>query len=216
MIARSKEVFIMKNLGMRLEKAIERCGIEKQELARRVGVSKEYISHMTGGKRKITEDFAIKAAPILGVSPEFLLGKTNRPYLSDSDIDFRMQQYVLLPFQEFLDSMIIDITPVLQIGNEIIRYDGKHWLAWSCQLNNDDVKQHILDNSDKTIKYGVTISADDGLTSTYMSYEEFMDWQKTLINQFENLVRQKFPTFTSALPTDFVDDDIYKTIKHSN
>src|SRR5690554_6240436 len=62
-----------KRFGERLRLARTRAGISQQEIARRIGVSKQLVSHWETARSEITVFDAVKVASIVGVGIEWLL-----------------------------------------------------------------------------------------------------------------------------------------------
>ena len=56
-----------------LETAMKKKHLTAPELATRTGFSRQYVHDVLTGHRRISVAFAVKVAPILGVSPRVLL-----------------------------------------------------------------------------------------------------------------------------------------------
>lgn len=70
--------------GERLKELLEKHGVSQEELAERIGYSKEHISYIVNGKRNLTADAAEAIANIFKtVSVEWLLGFS--PYMNAAE-----------------------------------------------------------------------------------------------------------------------------------
>lgn len=65
----------------RLTTAMEIAGVNPTELARRVGVTKDYISHLTAGRRRLKRNPILrrKIADALGVPVDWIEGRWSNP-----------------------------------------------------------------------------------------------------------------------------------------
>lgn len=63
-----------KTRGERLKRCRCAAGLSKTKLGELIGVSAQHVYSIETGKRRLTDDLAIKAAKSLNVPAEFLLG----------------------------------------------------------------------------------------------------------------------------------------------
>lgn len=95
-------------------------GINQDELARRAGVSRTYISKIeTGGVKDIMTDVAIGLAMALGVSVPYLLGLTDVPseypgtplHATESSLTFEIKDRSLRRTVQELVAILVELAP---------------------------------------------------------------------------------------------------------
>ena len=203
----------MEDLGLRLEKTIRTKYSEKQQFADEIGISKEYLSRLISGKKTISVKFAKKAALILGVTEDYLLGVASEPYSDEVSniILWNKQQYLFLPLQALLTNMGLTITPVIYIDNDKYEYDGKRWMG-NRYFDEGELMEYISLNRKKKITYGVLLSAGTE-NALFMEHEEFLEWQKNLINHIGTDVRKDIPGLKAPILNKTISDDIKRIIE---
>ena len=203
----------MTKLGLRLDNAIRNAKILKKGLAQQIGVSDAYVSRLISGKRNMSEKFARKAAPVLGVSVAYLLGKTDDPFPDEPSeiVKWGRQQGVFLPLQQILRSIGIDITIFISIGNEYYEYEFGIWEGDTGSYDDNEMYDYLKIPEKGEVHYGVKLEV-IGMNEIYMEYCEFQEWEKLLINSLGDLVRIKFPELKAPIIDDIVKDDIQKVI----
>jgi transcriptional regulator with XRE-family HTH domain len=63
-------------IGERIAQARIRCGWNQSELARRLGKPRQHLSQIEQGKQQPRAELLIDLATVLGVSTDYLLGRT--------------------------------------------------------------------------------------------------------------------------------------------
>jgi transcriptional regulator with XRE-family HTH domain len=69
-------------IGERIAQARARHGWNQSELARRVGKPRQHLSQIEQGKQQPRVELLIELATVLGVSTDYLLGRTHEEYPS--------------------------------------------------------------------------------------------------------------------------------------
>ncbi len=62
-------------LGENLGSAIAERGLQKKFVANKAGIAPDVLSGILTGRRTLTPYYANRLAPVLGVTPEYLLGQ---------------------------------------------------------------------------------------------------------------------------------------------
>ena len=63
-------------IGERISQARTRCGWNQSELARRLGKPRQHLSQIEQGKQQPRAELLVEIATVLGVSTDYLLGRT--------------------------------------------------------------------------------------------------------------------------------------------
>ena len=66
-------------VGVELRKAREEADLSQEELAKRAGISRVYISQLEGGKKSISLGLFMRMAEGMGMLPSKLLARIERP-----------------------------------------------------------------------------------------------------------------------------------------
>ena len=74
----------MQSFGERLAELRVRCGYTQKVIGERVGVSKSAFANYENGERQPNFDTIVKIADALDVSVDYLLGRTDQPFMARS------------------------------------------------------------------------------------------------------------------------------------
>lgn len=127
--------------GETIKENLEFIGMSQVELAKRMGMTKEYINEILSGKSIITPETALKFESVLGMSAKFILNLEGsyRIYLAEKERKEREAKEIRflknIPYKEM---MKLGWIPKTQDKIEIVQ-NVKQFLGVNAFINTDDI-----------------------------------------------------------------------------